>query len=89
MRCYISASANFHCFIWASETPSQTPTYAGGHLTLHPQYFERPDDRSEGDRMRYFDPVTLTDASGQASEWVRRYIPAIGMLNRRTVYSTH
>jgi hypothetical protein len=75
MRWYIIASANFHCFIWSSETPSQARTYVAGSDTLDPQYFERPDDLSVADRIRYFDPVELTDASGQAADWLRPYVP--------------
>lgn len=75
MRWYIIASANFHCFIWSSETPSQARTYVAGSDTLDPQYFERPDDLSEADRIRYFDPVELTDASGRPAEWLLPYVP--------------
>jgi hypothetical protein len=42
IRWYIIASANFHCFIWSSETPSQARTYVAGDDTLDPQYFEYP-----------------------------------------------
>jgi hypothetical protein len=77
MRWYIIASANFHCFIWSSETPSQQRTYVAGDDTLDPQYLEHPDDLSDADRLRYFDPVRLTDANGQAEEWLRPYIPAV------------
>jgi hypothetical protein len=76
MRWYIIASANFHCFIWSSETPSQARTYVAGSDTLDPQYFERPPDLSEADRIRYFDPIELTDASGRPAEWLRPYVPA-------------
>jgi hypothetical protein len=48
-----------------------------GDDTLDPQYFERPDDLSDADRARYFEPVRLTDASGQAEEWLQPYIPAL------------
>jgi len=77
MRWYIIASANFHCFIWSSQTPSQQRTYVAGDDTLDPQYFEHPDDLSADDRSRYFEPITLTDASGQAEEWLRPYIPSL------------
>jgi hypothetical protein len=77
MRWYIIASANFHCFIWSSETPSQQRTYVAGDDTLDPQYFERPDDLSDADHSRYFEPVRLTDASGQAEEWLQPYIPGL------------
>jgi len=83
MRWYIIASANFHCFIWSSETPSQPRTYVAGSDTLDPQYFERPDDLSEADRARYFDPVELTDAKGQPAEWLKPYIPELATGTRK------
>jgi hypothetical protein len=76
MRWYIIAGANFHCFVWSSETPSQPRTYVAGDATLDPQYFERPADLSEADRIRYFDPVALTDARGRPAEWLLPYAPA-------------
>jgi hypothetical protein len=76
VRWYIIASANFHCFIWSSETPSAPRTYVAGDDTLDPQYFERPSDLSDADRLRYFEPVTLTDADGRAAEWLLPYVPA-------------
>jgi hypothetical protein len=48
-----------------------------GDDTLDPQYFERPDDLSDADHSRYFEPVRLTDASGQAEEWLQPYIPGL------------
>jgi hypothetical protein len=74
MRWYIIASANFHCFIWSSETPSQARTYVAGSDTLDPQYFERPPDLSEADRIRYFDPIELTDHAGRPGEWLLPYM---------------
>jgi len=35
-----------------------------GSDTLDPQYFERPDDLTEQDRVTYFDPIYLTDPVG-------------------------
>jgi hypothetical protein len=84
IRWYIIASANFHCFIWSSETPSQARTYLAGDHTLDPQYFEYPDDLSAADRARYFEPIRLTDATGRAEEWLQPYIPAIRVRGRRT-----
>ena len=78
MRWYIIASANFHCFLWSRETPSRGRTYMAGDDTLDPQYFERPHDLSAADRARYFDPVTLTDASGAPADWLRPYVPPAG-----------
>jgi hypothetical protein len=77
IRWYIIASANFHCFIWSSQTPSQTRTYVAGDDTLDPQYFEYPDDLSAADRSRYFEPIRLTDAKGRGEAWLQPYIPAI------------
>lgn len=88
VRWYVIASANFHCFIWSSETPSQARTYVAGDDTLDPQYFERPDDLSEADRMRYFDPVQLTDAGGRAAEWLLPYVPVVAAPTRRTLSFT-
>jgi hypothetical protein len=76
MRWYIATSANFHCFLWSSAMTSRHRTYLAGSDTLDPQYFERPDDLSEADRARYFDPVRLTDTAGAPAEWLESYIPS-------------
>jgi radical SAM superfamily enzyme YgiQ (UPF0313 family) len=73
-RWYVMASANLHCFIWSSATPSQKRTYVAGTDALDPQYFERPADLTEEDRLRYFEPIYLTDAHGNAMEWLRPYV---------------
>jgi hypothetical protein len=75
VRWYVIASANFHCFIWSNATLAQPRTYIAGSDTLDPQYFERPDNLSEQDRIRYFDPIVLTDADGAAAEWLKPYVP--------------
>ena len=85
VRWYVIASANFHCFIWSSETPSQARSYVAGDDTLDPQYFERPADLPEADRIRYFDPVELTDARGRAAEWLLPYVPAVVAPARRAL----
>jgi hypothetical protein len=85
VRWYVIAGANLHCFVWSSATPSQARTYVAGDDTLDPQYFERPDDLSEADRIRYFDPVQLTDAGGRTAEWLLPYVPAVGAPARRAV----
>ena len=53
--------------------------------TLDPQYFERPPDLSEADRIRYFDPIQLTDASGRPAEWLLPYVPAARDADHRVV----
>jgi radical SAM superfamily enzyme YgiQ (UPF0313 family) len=86
---YFSASANLHCFLWSRATPSQPRSYMAGTDTLDPQYFERPADLSEQDRIKYFDPVYLTDAAGGAADWLKRYIPqARGKRSRQTAAKT-
>jgi radical SAM superfamily enzyme YgiQ (UPF0313 family) len=75
IRWYFSASANLHCFLWSRGTPSQPRSYLAGTDTLDPQYFERPDNLTEEDRITYFDPIYLTDATGAAADWLKRHIP--------------
>src|SRR6478672_4428947 len=75
IRWYFSASANLHCFLWSSATPSQPRSYLAGSDTLDPQYFERPDDLTDQDRATYFDPIYLTDAAGGPSDWLKRHMP--------------
>ena len=85
IRWYITAGANLHCFVWSSSTPSQARTYMAGDDTLDPQYFERPADLTEADRIRYFDPIQLTDAGGRAAEWLLPYVPAVAAPARRAM----
>ena len=75
IRWYFSAAANLHCFLWSRATPSQPRSYMAGSDTLDPQYFERPDDLTEQDRVRYFDPIYLTDAAGGPTGWLKRSMP--------------
>ena len=75
IRWYVIAAANMHSFVWSRGTPSQTRSYLAGTDTLDPQYFERPDDLTEEDRQRYFEPIQLTDAAGQAAAWLKPYVP--------------
>ena len=78
VRWYVIASANFHCFIWSRATPALPRTYVAGSDTLDPQYFERPADLSDDDRVRYFEPVFLTDADGGPAPWLHPFISAAG-----------
>ncbi|MGZ5003335.1 MAG: B12-binding domain-containing radical SAM protein [Chthoniobacterales bacterium] len=72
---YIIAAANLHCFVWSSTSPAKTRTYIAGTEVLDPQYDERPDDLSEADYRRYFEPVEIIDAHGHAADWLKPYIP--------------
>ena len=75
VRWYFMSAANLHCFVWSRGTPSRARSYLAGSDTLDPQYFERPDDLSDHDRAAYFDPVYLTDANGEPSDWLKPYLP--------------
>ncbi|RDJ21858.1 hypothetical protein DWF00_26335 [Bosea caraganae] len=73
MRWYIIASASFHCFSWANESPGAKRTYLAGSDTLDPQYGECPADISAEDHKRYFEPITLTDGEGRPTDWLASY----------------
>ena len=75
IRWYVIAAANLHCYLWSQATPSRPRSYMAGTDALDPQYFERPADLSEADRLRYFEPIALTDADGGPAEWLKAYIP--------------
>lgn len=74
IRWFFIASANFHCFIWSRAEICAPRTYRAGTETLDPQYFERPDDLSNSDRERYFEPIALTDGAGAPVEWLSPYL---------------
>lgn len=82
IRWYVIAAANLHSFVWSRGTPAQPRSYLAGTDTLDPQYFEWPDDLSEEDYRRYFEPVRLTKADGQAEDWLKPYIPALEKPNQ-------
>jgi radical SAM superfamily enzyme YgiQ (UPF0313 family) len=79
IRWYTIGAANLHAFVWSSVSTSAARTYLAGSDVLDPQYFERPDDLSEADCARYFDPIFLTDSEGGPCEWLKRYVPASGV----------
>ena len=85
VRWYVIASANFHCFLWSNATPARPRSYVAGTDTLDPQYFERPAGLSEQDRIRYFDPIVLTDEHGAPAPWLKSYIPAPAAIDTRVV----
>jgi len=78
IRWYVIAGANLHCFVWSRASRSQRRTYLAGEEVLDPQYFERPSDLSEEDKIRYFEPIALTGADGQPARWLRHYISEPG-----------
>ena len=75
VRWYVIAAANLHCFVWSRLSRSEPRTYLAGSDTLDPQYAEHPIDLSKEDRMRYFEPIRLTDEFGRPAEWLVRYVP--------------
>ncbi len=76
IRWYITAGANLHCYLWSQATPSQPRSYLAGTDALDPQYFERPADLTDADRLRYFEPIALTDGHGAAAAWLQPYLRA-------------
>jgi radical SAM superfamily enzyme YgiQ (UPF0313 family) len=46
--------------------------YIGGCDVLDPQYADYPSNITARDKEKYFEPVMVTDAYGQASEWLER-----------------
>jgi pyruvate-formate lyase-activating enzyme len=50
--------------------------YIGGREILDPQYFDYPDDITQEDKLRYFDPITVTNEEGKPAEWLKRYRPS-------------
>jgi hypothetical protein len=74
IRWYVIASANLHCFLWSRAELSARRSYRAATDTLDPQYFERPQDLSEADLRRYFDPIVLTDSDGRPAEWLLPYV---------------
>jgi hypothetical protein len=56
---------------------SMKRNYVGGRDILDPQYAEHPADISPEDKQKYFDPVLVTDAEGQAVPWLERYRPVV------------
>jgi hypothetical protein len=75
IRWYLIGASNLHAFVWSSVSTSAVRTYLAGSDVLDPQYFERPQDLTEVDRTRYFEPIYLTDPEGRPSEWLSPYIP--------------
>jgi hypothetical protein len=64
--------------MWSSASPAQLRTYRAGSEVLDPQYFEIPSDLTEEDRKRYFEPIALTDDSGNPAQWLKAYGPHAG-----------
>jgi hypothetical protein len=73
IRWYFIAAANLHCFLWSSAEKCAPRTYLAGSESLDPQYFERPADLSDEDRVRYFEPIAVTDANGGPDDWLKPY----------------
>ena len=75
IRWYVIGASNLHAFVWSSVSTSAVRTYLAGSDVLDPQYSEQPEDLTEADRKRYFEPIYLTDADGRPSEWLKPYVP--------------
>jgi hypothetical protein len=77
VRWYVMAQADLHCFLWSHTSPAEVRTYLAGNELLDPQYCEYPDDISADDKMRYFEPIKLTNADGDPVEWLKPYLPKV------------
>ncbi len=51
-------------------------TYMGGTDILDPQYGDYPADIAEADRLKYFEPLKVTDETGALAAWLRPFAPA-------------
>jgi radical SAM superfamily enzyme YgiQ (UPF0313 family) len=49
--------------------------YTGAEDILDPQYHEFPEDISEDDRHRYFEPIRVLESDGELAHWLRSYAP--------------
>ena len=49
--------------------------YTGAEDILDPQYHEFPDDISQDDRDRYFEPIRVLENDGQLAPWLRSHAP--------------
>ena len=74
IRWFFIASANLHCFVWSTAELSVKRNYRAGEEVLDPQYSEFPDDISDEDRQRYFEPIRLTDGAGEPAMWLVPYL---------------
>jgi len=77
IRWCMIAGVNLHKFLWVSTSPAQPRTYLAGTEVLDPQYREYPADITQEDRIRYFEPVAVTDAEGRATGWLKPYVPGV------------
>lgn len=49
--------------------------YTGAEDILDPQYHELPEDISEVDRERYFEPIRVLESDGQLAPWLYSHAP--------------
>ena len=77
VRWYVIASANFHCFIWSSETPSQARTYVAGDRHPRSTVLRAP----RGPVGSRSDPLFRPDPADRR-EWAARRVAAARTFRR-------
>lgn len=65
---------NFRIIMQTRKSYKTNRTYLGGRDILDPVYFEYPEGLNLKEKRKYFDPLTITDADGNPSDWLKRYI---------------
>lgn len=74
---YVFFKSNFRPYlIGHSYRAARSRNYTGAEDILDPQYYEVPEDLSEDDRNRYFEPVRVIESDGELAEWLRPHTPA-------------
>jgi hypothetical protein len=76
---YLIYASNFRPFFVAnSYFGAEQRRYLGGLDALDPQYAEHPPGISAADKVRYFEPIRLTDEHGELADWLAPYAASIG-----------
>jgi hypothetical protein len=78
---YIVYRNNFRPFHQADNSINIERNFLGGIDILDPQYYDMPDDISEIDKERYFDPVMVTDQKGDILPWLNNTQSANKMID--------
>ncbi|NET10700.1 MAG: hypothetical protein F6K16_39620 [Symploca sp. SIO2B6] len=52
-----------------------TRNYIGGQDILDPQYTQYPGDITLAEKIRYFQPIEITDSTGNLQPWLQQYQP--------------
>lgn len=67
---YIILQNNFRPYTQARGAKNVKRTLIGGKDKVDPQYMEWPKDIALSDRIRYFDPIKITNEAGEILPWI-------------------